>query len=513
MTKTTPGPRLLSWPSNVPEPLSAPRLTDAPSDGPRVIKWIENNLVFGEGDRWGEPVRLETFEKIFLIWLFELRPDGRPRYRRALLEVPKGNGKTSLAAWVASYQLAHQFSAVIPVVAASYGQADLVFSDMRTCVSESPTLRNVMTPFEGEIQVRDSPSRAYKLPAVAGANDGQRPSTAIFDEIHEFIGPNRERVHLIVSNGCAKRVDSLQLNVTTPGCDKETLAGRLHDYGVRVNAGEVDDPEFLFVWWGCPADRYDLSTETGLLQCVRDANPAADLFLNTADVAARYHQIPQNEWLRYHAGIWTTSAAAWLPAGAWDSCAVSGLVIPDGAEVVLGFDGSFNNDSTAIVAVTCTPIPHVEVVELWERPEPAEPAEAEWAVPIADVEQVIRESCRRWKVREIVADPFRWARSLQLLTDEGLPVVEFPQTASRMTPATQRFYEAVMNHSVTHSGDVRLARHLANACLRVSARGQRLEKETKYSARKIDLAVAAVMALDRAAAPAEPEYDIMASVY
>jgi phage terminase large subunit-like protein len=90
--------------------------------------------------------------------------------------------------------------------------------------------------------------------------------------------------------------------------------------------------------------------------------------------------------------------------------------------------------------------------------------------------------------------------------------VEFPQTAFRMTPATQRFYEAAMNHGVTHSGDPRLARHLANAVLKVDARGQRITKETRYSSRRIDLAIAAVMAFDRAAQPAEPEYDIMASV-
>ena len=77
------------WPEGVPKPLSAPALTDAPSDGPRVIRWIESNCVFGEGDHFGEPVRLQLFQKLFLCWLFEKRSDGRYRYRRALLEIPK----------------------------------------------------------------------------------------------------------------------------------------------------------------------------------------------------------------------------------------------------------------------------------------------------------------------------------------------------------------------------------------------------------------------------------------
>lgn len=169
--------------------------------------------MYGVGDSWGQPVQLELFEKLFILWLFELLPNGQRRYRRALLVVPKGCGKTSLAAWIGLYLLATQPSAVIPVVAASYDQANLVFGDMRTCVSESPTLRRVMTGFEGEIQVDNSPSRAFKVPAVAGVNDGMRPSTAVFDEVHEFVTPNQTRTHLVVGNGCAKRSGSLQLSL------------------------------------------------------------------------------------------------------------------------------------------------------------------------------------------------------------------------------------------------------------------------------------------------------------
>jgi phage terminase large subunit-like protein len=66
-----------------------------------------------------------------------------------------------------------------------------------------------------------------------------------------------------------------------------------------------------------------------------------------------------------------------------------------------------------------------------------------------------------------------------------------------MTPATARFYEAVVNGQVSHSGDSRLARHIGNAVLREDSRGARLAKERKDSPRRID---AAVMAHDRAAA-------------
>ena len=87
---------------------------------------------------------------------------------------------------------------------------------------------------------------------------------------------------------------------------------------------------------------------------------------------------------------------------------------------------------------------------------------------------------------------------MAILEDEGLPIVEFPQSASRMTPATTRFYEAVINKALSHDGDKSMARHVSNATLRTDSRGSRLAKEKPGSTRRIDLAVAAVMAHERA---------------
>ena len=49
-------------------------------------------------------------------------------------------------------------------------------------------------------------------------------------------------------------------------------------------------------------------------------------------------------------------------------------------------------------------------------------------------------SCRRWQVVEIIADPFRWTRTLQALEAERLPVVEFPHSPARLTAATTDLY-------------------------------------------------------------------------
>lgn len=56
---------------------------------------------------------------------------------------------------------------------------------------------------------------------------------------------------------------------------------------------------------------------------------------------------------------------------------------------------------------------------------------------------------------------------------------------------------------MTHSGDPRLARHVANATVRTDNRGTRIYKEHKHGARRLDVAVCAIMA-DSVAATVGP---------
>ena len=73
-----------------------------------------------------------------------------------------------------------------------------------------------------------------------------------------------------------------------------------------------------------------------------------------------------------------------------------------------------------------------------------------------------------------------------------------------------RLYEAIMNGTVSHSGDPRLERHITNAVVKVDARRARILKEHKSSTRQIDLAVAAVMTFNRAA---QAESELVPSIW
>lgn len=280
-----------------------------PSKGDYVVAWIERHCVLGEGDYFGQPFLLRPWQKAIIRKLYETKPDGDRRYRRALIGLPKGNGKTPLAAAIGAYELAGEehISPIVPVCAASFEQADLVFGDMKTMFRESETLSQVVEVFDSEIQLIGTPGRAYRTAAVRASNDGQRPSFTIFDELHEFNDAAREGAHLVLANGTAKRHDSLQLHITTAGADLDSLCGRMYLKGKRIEAGEEQDDEFLFIWYEGPDD-VTVTDPDDLRRAIRACNPAADDFMNVSEVASRFAIIPEFEARRYYLNQWTRAA-------------------------------------------------------------------------------------------------------------------------------------------------------------------------------------------------------------
>ncbi|MEN3221290.1 terminase large subunit [Mycolicibacterium porcinum] len=71
--------------------------------------------------------------------------------------------------------------------------------------------------------------------------------------------------------------------------------------------------------------------------------------------------------------------------------------------------------------------------------------------------------------------------------------------AARMAPATDRLYQAVVTNVVTHDGDPRMAAHIAHCVAKSTPQGDLVSKDKRGSPRKIDAAVAAIVAYDRAA--------------
>jgi phage terminase large subunit-like protein len=456
-----------------------------------VARFARSYIVVPRGHKARRPLWLRPWQRelVAATW------DARPRPRLAGWMLPRGQGKTSLTAILGLFELlCGAEGAQVVVAACDERQAGICLRAAQRMVELNPELERRVQVYQDRLVVPARGASFTVLPAVAKRLEGLDYTLAIVDEA----GRVDREVFEVVTLATGKQPASMVLAIGTPGPELDgTVLGDLRTY-----AREHPD-DLSTVWREHSAAGFE-DHPVDCRHCWQLANPALHDFLaEDGLVAVLPPKMRESAYRRARLCQFVDQLEeAWLPAGAWEMCRAD-RHIPDGAEVVLAFDGSFNADTTVLVACTTDDRPHVELLALWEP--------AGLQVPVVDVEEAIRDACRRFRVLEVAADPFRWARSLQLLDGEGLPVAEYPQSPARMQPATARFYTAVVNRELTHSGDPRLARHVGNAVLREDSRGARLAKERKDSPRRIDAAVAAVMAVDRAAVlAATPEPAIYA---
>jgi phage terminase large subunit-like protein len=121
---------------------------------------------------------------------------------------------------------------------------------------------------------------------------------------------------------------------------------------------------------------------------------------------------------------------------------------------------------------------------------------------VLDCAGKVRDLAARFEIVEVVHDPWRFQQAALELEREGLVVVSIPQSSSRMVPASERLYRAVIEKRITHGNDHDLNRHVSNAVAKDGPRGWRLDKA--YRTASIDAVVALAMAVERAEAKPEP---------
>jgi phage terminase large subunit-like protein len=73
-------------------------------------------------------------------------------------------------------------------------------------------------------------------------------------------------------------------------------------------------------------------------------------------------------------------------------------------------------------------------------------------------------------------DPWRFGQAAQELEQERIVVTSFPQNDTRMVPASNRLYEAVVQKRLTLPDHDELRQHMANTIARHNRRGWRLDK-------------------------------------
>jgi phage terminase large subunit-like protein len=494
--------------------------------GPQVIDWIETYLVHGPGDVQGEPIELDDELARFICNCYALTDQGRRRYDQALLSRPKGRAKSELAGMLVCAEalgpvrfdgwdargdpvgrpVTYPF---IRCLSTEEGQSGNTYLNVSFMLSEA---RDRHPEVFGGVDIgRDwqSSTRTF-LPdggeirpstASSAAKDGGKESFSVADEPHLYVLAENKAMYRTVKRNTVKRRDAegwflLTSTMFAPG--EDSTCEHIHE---AVRKGQL--PGTLFDHKGADWD-LDLADDGALEQALRYVYGPSVAWMDLERIKAEIRDptADENEQRRYFLNERRAGSARWMDPRRWAERADPTVVVADGEPITLGFDGSISRDASALVG--CTREGHLFVVEVWERPQGH--AGEGWVVPTAEVDQAVRTAFSRWRVARMYGDPAWWRGWLSSWAEEfGKDVVaEFPtNSAARMAPAVEAVDTAVRQGELTHDGDSRLARHVANAHrLYVRLRtddGERrpfvLQKERPHSPRKIDAAVAATLAL------------------
>jgi phage terminase large subunit-like protein len=486
--------------------------------------------------RWNsEPFVLSPWQEFIVGSLFGWRlRSGLRRFRQALVEVPRKNGKTTLAAAIALYLFLcdGEAGAEVYSVATKRDQAKLVFEDAKALIAACPEIAEIVERYRYSIQIPDARSKFEPLASDSDTLDGLNPFVAICDEIHAW--KSRDLWDVLLT-GMGAREQPLALAITTAGDFSESIYNELHNDAEQMLDGVVaDDSYFAFI---ASADVDDDWTDP---KCWEKANPNLGVSLKVEELAdaiekAKRRPSSANKTKRLRLNMRTAALNAWLRLDLWDKC--GGLVIDPseylGRDCYGGLDIANTSDLTSLVWVfpwgDHKGRPVYRIIPRFWCPTDCDTHVAEklrrrllpWidagfvestegnSIDFEAVESVVAEDAKRFNVLGLAYDPFNCEKTAQDLNKScGIETVRFPQNIGRYNEPSVELERAVADGRLIHGGNPVL-RWMASNAITVTNGAGHIMPSRKKSRDKIDGIAALVMGIGCAMTSEKEE----ASVY
>ncbi len=494
--------------------------------GDRIVSIFSGILRHTKG-RWAnKPFLLDPWQEFEIVrpllatveWRDEFQVWAR-RYRVAWLELARKNGKSELLAALALILLGADGEGGAEVYGAAKDreQAGIVFNVAARMVELSPVLSKRLRVYRQTKRIVDRATDSWYqvVAADAAGNLGHNPHGIIFDEI--ITQPNAELWNAL-RTGMGARVQPLLIAATTAGNDPKSFAALEHEYSEAVVHDPQRDPRRFVFMRNTPKDT-DWRDES----VWPIANPALGSFLDIEalrDEAREAELAPrkQNAFRQFRLNEWVQQATRWLDLAAWD--ATAGMVVEDkleGRECFGGLDLSATQDVTALCwdfpsadgshdALWRFWLPEARLLEfdertagmasVWVREGFLRLTEGE----IVDYDAVlatIDADARRFKVRQVAFDRWGAVDIVRRLDDRGVEVVSMGQGFASMSAPTKAWERLILAGQYRHGGNP-LMRWMADNLVASGDPAGNVKLDKAKSHEKIDGAIAAVMALDRA---------------
>lgn len=298
------------------------------------------------GDDSGKTFELHPWQSwvIANLWGWRYRADGRRRTKLAILQVARGNGKTTLAAGLALWDLLLGDGRRVHVIANNEEQAAICLDTARTMIRRQD--RDEVDVLWDRIEIKTRDCLMTGLPALERALDGLNPSFWIADEAAEFKG--RFLTKLLTTG--SKRKESLGLIITTPGANPENIYGEMVANAESILRNEVEDDSVFAALYGIdPADTPDDEAAWP------KANPAMQygqpdrVSLRRSWNTMKRSPIGRSEFIRYHCARTDENTGGWLDMQLWPGSQTPDFEALKGRPAWVGLDLSKSLDMTALV--------------------------------------------------------------------------------------------------------------------------------------------------------------------
>lgn len=490
--------------------------------GWRILEWTVDYLLQPDGPDAGQPWRYTPEQVRILLWWYAIDPLGRFVYRRAIIRRSKGWGKDPFAASLAVIEFVGPcrfggFDAAGEPVAIAHPSpwVQIAAVNQEQTVNTMSLIPGLLSPAAitdygidlGKELIYSHNGRVQAVTSSPRALEGGRPSLFIAGETQHWLSNNEGHKMAKVArrnlgksrDGAARAIDLT--NAHEPGLDsvaeqgydgwRKMVEGRTRGKGLLYDSREappetnLNDPDSL---------------RAGLIAAYGDST-WVDLDRLIEEIYDP--ETPPSEARRFYLNQIVAAEDAWTTAPEWDACEVDDRLAP-GDRVVIGFDGSRSDDSTALVVVRLSD-GLLDLVDLWERPEG--PAGDEWEVPRDAVDGTVEHTFALYDVAAFFADIKEWESYIDLWSEryrDQLAIKASRRSAvgfdmrSNVETITRRGAEtmnaAIRDRTLKHTGHPALRRHVLNARRRPNRWGVSFGKEHRESPRKVDALAASILA-------------------
>ena len=325
-----------------------------PKKAARAIKFIEGFCRHSEGRR--DLIRLELWQKATLSVIFGIVDENNIRqFRETFIVIGKKNGKTLLAAAIATYLaiLDGEPGGKIYFVAPKLEQAKICYNAMAEMIRTDPELSHIGRRRRDDIFIETSNTTAKTLAFNARKSDGLNPSVVIMDEVGSWHGEAGVRYYGVIKSSAGARKQPLFASITTAGYESDGAFDEVYRRSTAVLMGNSRETRLApFIYQIDDVDKWNDINE------IRKANPnlGVSLSLDTVleDIAIAEGSFSSKaEFLAKRCNIKQNSSAAWIDAQTIERISVDHFTLEDFRDsyAVVGVDLSQTTDLTAVVTV------------------------------------------------------------------------------------------------------------------------------------------------------------------